>query len=389
MHLVRQRTGRVREPTDSGKPGLWTVVFPWGGTLPGMKNLSEPLRRWFAAAARDLPWRTSLPRDPYHVLVSETMLQQTQVTRVVPVFEAFLRRFPTLRHLAEAENEDVLEAFSGLGYYRRAQRLHAAAQWIHSEGKWPRTAPELARLPGIGRYTAAAVAAFAFGGSEPLVDGNVMRVAARLLACDLPVGHPHLEHQAREIAGTLAGSPPDPSLWEGLMELGATVCLPRGPRCSHCPLRTRCRGFLRGRPEDHPSPRARRRQEHHTWVAAWVAGPDARVLLQRRPEGAILPGLWVPPMAEVQPGMTPSPEAIPALLPFSLNGVEPRPCPRVSHTITYRRISVFPFLLDLRHAPVQSPPGDLWRWCPVADPRVATSSLLAKLGRVCPPKEDR
>lgn len=354
-----------------------------------MHDLAEPLGSWFAAAARSLPWRTPFPRDPYHVLVSETMLQQTQVTRVVPAFEAFLRRFPTLAQLAEAESEEVLAAFSGLGYYRRAQRLHDAACWLHSAGRWPRDPGALARLPGIGRYTAAAVAAFAFGGTEPLVDGNVMRVVARVLALDAPAGHSGLERRARDFARALAGTPPDPSLWEALMELGATVCLPRAPRCVGCPCRARCRGLQDGRPECHPSPRPRRPQEHLTWVAAWVVGPDGLVLLQRKPEGAMLAGLWLPPMAAVDPNSTPSPESIPALLPFPIGDVEPRPCPRVAHTITYRRIQVFPFLLDLRQSPARALPDALWRWCPADDSRLATSSLLAKLGKMCRVQEDR
>jgi len=346
-----------------------------------MDDAGEALRCWFAAAARDLPWRGPFPRDPYRVLVAEVMLQQTQVARVVESFERFLRRFPSVHDLAAAEQEEVVAEFGGLGYYRRARLLHAAARRVDAAGAWPRTFAELRRLPGIGPYTAAAVAAFAFGGVEPPVDGNVMRVAARILACDAPNGSRVLMQRARDVALGLAGRPPLPESWEAIMELGATLCTPAQPQCLLCPVYSACAAARSGTPEQYPGARTGRSPEHQVWLAAWVERTDGIVLLQHRDNG-ILRGLWLPPMTELDSAASPSGDQVFALLPFPGHGLTPEPMPEIRHSITYRRIRLTPYRVQVPpNQETRLPPG--WRWERPETLLGRTSSLLSKLHRAC------
>ena len=161
------------------------------------------LLEWFRGRRRAFPWRTPLPRDPYAVVVAEVMAQQTQIERVVPAYGRFVARFPTLASLAAAAEDEVVHAFSGLGYYRRARSLHRAARAVVAQGAWPTTHEELRQLPGFGDYTAAAVAAFCFGGKRPPVDGNIARVAARVRALMLPLGSAKLIRAAEDLATVL------------------------------------------------------------------------------------------------------------------------------------------------------------------------------------------
>lgn len=338
------------------------------------------LRRWFAAAARDLPWRGPFPRDPYRVLVAEVMLQQTQVSRVVDAFQRFLTCFPTLEALAAATQDEVVAQFGGLGYYRRARMLHAAAQAVHAAGTWPREPEALRHLPGMGPYTTAALMAFAFDGQEPPVDGNVMRVASRLLACEHPAGSRALMQQAGMVAQGLVGSPAQPVTWEALMELGATLCTPTHPRCLVCPLNDICAASREGTQERFPVVRTRRRAEHHTWATAWVERTDGTILLRHRHRDTVLRGLWLPPIAELGDGENASAEHVMALLPFPANHLAPMRLEEFRHAITYRRIRVIPYRLDLDTVhPDQLPPG--WRWEHPSAVLGRSSSLLTKLHR--------
>jgi len=249
-------------------------------------TLAGHLLSWIAAARRDLPWRQE-PRDPYRVWVSEVMLQQTRVDVVVPYYQRFLARFPTLRALAAADLDDVLVLWSGLGYYARARNLHRAAQACG--GELPVTAAGLRALPGFGPYTAAAVASLAFHEDVALVDGNVTRVLARVFK---------LRGDARSQAWTIAGKllPPGRAgpFNEALMELGATVCTPRNPDCAHCPLRKLCAG--RDEPEKYPAPRRRPDRPLLEWKALALTRKDGAVLLARRPADALFARLWdLPP----------------------------------------------------------------------------------------------
>jgi A/G-specific adenine glycosylase len=245
-------------------------------------TLADRLASWFAGAKRDLPWRKE-PRDPYRVWISEVMLQQTRVDVVIPYYKRFLRRFPTLRALAEAPLDDVLAHWSGLGYYARARNLHRAAQACG--GSLPETAAELRTLPGFGPYTAAAVASLAFAEDVPLVDGNVARVLSRIFA----VGG-DARAKAWKIAAQLLPAGRGGPFNEALMELGATVCTPRAPACALCPVREMCRG--RNDPARYPSPRRRAPRLVLEWRALALRRRDGAVLLARRPAGTLFAGLW-------------------------------------------------------------------------------------------------
>lgn len=340
---------------------------------------------WFGSHARDLPWRHE-PREPYAVLVSELMLQQTQVERVVPCFEAFVRTFPSVEALAAAPVEAVLEAWSGLGYYRRARLLHEAARQVSAAGAvFPESAAELERLPGVGPYTAAAVASLAFGEPCPVLDGNVLRVGARVLALGGSRDGTTTRGAVRAwVQGLMAESGATGPVNEALMELGATLCTPRSPSCPACPLAGGCRAFSLGRAEDYPPPRPRREIERLEWVAACcVAAATGRWLLREVSDGPVLLGLWLPPLFAADGAEDPV-EAARRAVPLATTGG--RLAAPVRHSITFRRIRVRPVRLE---APEEGlPAGSGWRWADPAAPGLATSSLLGKLVRALHERED-
>lgn len=261
---------------------------------------------WFARHARPLPWRTT-PRDPYASLVSEFMAQQTQISRVVEKFTPFLARFPDAPALARADEHDVLAMWSGLGYYRRARLLHAAAKDITARfaGRVPADPEDLQSLPGVGRYTAGAVASIAHHRPAPIVDGNVTRVLLRVDGLDLPPADSAQHAWARATALAAAAGPRVAAFNEGLMELGATVCTPRRPACDRCPLAGVCRARAEGSQAriPRPKPSARRTTIHLHCVL--VADPQGRVLLERRPLRGLWAGLWQPPTLQA-PASTPA-----------------------------------------------------------------------------------
>ena len=283
-------------------------------------DLATQLLAWFARERRDLPWREE-PRDPYRVWLSEVMLQQTRVDVVLPYFARFVQRFPTVQDLARAPLGDVLALWSGLGYYSRARNLHAAAQQLARD--FPRTAAGLARLPGFGPYTSAAVASLAFGEDVPLVDGNVARVLSRVL---------RLEGDARarswEAAAALLPRGKAGAFNEALMELGALVCAPRAPRCGACPLERSCLG--KDEPDRFPARAVKKPRQRLDWQAVALVRRDGAVLLSQRPAGALFAGLWdLPPaveLAALRPG------------PVALGPLEPRG--EVRQTLTHREVRV-------------------------------------------------
>lgn len=268
------------------------------------RDVVPPLAAWFAAEARELSWRQpdlSLGppfRDPYRSLVSEFMLQQTQVSRVEPKFAAFLEQFPTVAILAAAREQDVLAAWAGLGYYRRARLLQAAAKRIMSEhgGVMPRDAATLRTLPGVGRYTAGAVASMACGQCEAIVDANVARVLVRVAGVELEHATPRTLEWAWGVAQPLAlrahGLGVIGAFNEGLMELGATVCTPGAPKCDRCPIARWCAARAQGRQNELPLPKPRPRRRHVTHVVVIVRDRSGRVLLERKGDGSTWAGLW-------------------------------------------------------------------------------------------------
>jgi len=271
--------------------------------VPDSEHTREVARRvveHFRAHQRDLPWRRT--RDPYRVWVSEIMLQQTRVATVVPFFERWLERFPTIEALATGSLDDVLAAWSGLGYYSRARNLHRGAREVVAAyaGTLPRTAEELARIPGIGPYTAGAIASQAFDQPAPLVDGNVARVLARLYAVELDVKSSAGKRALWELAGRLVPDEAPGDFNQGLMELGATVCTPAHPDCDACPLASLCRARAEGRETELPNVARRKAARDLPLIhaaAAWVQrGP--RVLFVRRMPSGLFGGLWELPQAE-------------------------------------------------------------------------------------------
>ena len=239
---------------------------------------------WFAQSQRKLPWRGAT--DPYHVLVSEIMLQQTRVAVVQERFTKFVAQFPSAERLANAREATVLAAWSGLGYYRRARALHAAAKEIVRRGSFPRSAPELMELPGVGRYTASAVASIAFGEPVAVVDGNVKRVIDRLVNRKTQPAEANTESQYWEIAGQLLDRQSPGDFNQAMMELGALVCLPGQPLCHACPVADLC--GARGPTEKAERPARRKAELHYA-----LARRNGSVLLcQRNKNSSLMPGMW-------------------------------------------------------------------------------------------------
>lgn len=261
-------------------------------------------------SARALPWRAAGAdgrRDPYHALVAETMLQQTQVSRVVERFAAFLARFPTAADLARADEHEVLALWSGLGYYRRARGLHAAARCIaEMGGAVPGDAPTLRTLPGVGRYTAGAIASIVFGEPEPIVDGNVTRVLMRLEGRDEDPRSAGAVRACWERAGALARAAHRSRARgvsvgvfnEGLMELGALVCTPRAPACGQCPLAGECSARRAGRQSEIPARSAPAPRKDLHAASLLAADARGRLLVERRPARGLWAGLWQAPTVE-------------------------------------------------------------------------------------------
>jgi len=261
------------------------------------------LGEWFARNRRTLPWRTpaGVLRDPWKTLVSEVMSQQTRMEVVVPRFVEWMELFPTPRALARASEEAVLAAWAGLGYYSRARNLRKAAIQVTETG-WPRTAEELGNLPGIGPYTAAAVASLAFGERVAMVDGNVIRVLSRLRALGTDPRSGAGARKVAEIARIWVSEGDCGRLNEATMELGSIVCTPRNPDCPNCPLSDRCRAAALGKPENFPPARLRREKVPVRRTVV-VAESASGILLRIAAPGELLSGLWILPSPEDHPGL--------------------------------------------------------------------------------------
>ncbi len=269
-------------------------------------RVRKRLLEWYGRSRRDLPWRRS--RDPYAIWVAEIMLQQTRVAVVAERYQAFLARFPTLASLAQAAEQEVLALWSGLGYYRRARMLHQAARLVANQrqGNLPARAAELRLLPGIGAYTAAAVASIAYGEPVAVVDGNVERVLCRLegwKAGSRAGGGSQVRRKCEELAGKLVDPERPGDFNQALMELGATVCLPRNPQCLVCPVAQDCK--TQGEHDTAPRPPMQSREAAYALAvrAGRLGGQSSReVLLERRPESlSVMPGLWeLPTLADAE-----------------------------------------------------------------------------------------
>jgi A/G-specific adenine glycosylase len=303
-------------------------------------SLGQALVRWYKVRKRDLPWRKT--RDPYAIWVSEVMLQQTQVKTVLGYYERWMQRFPTLNALAAAADSDVLHAWQGLGYYSRARRLLSGARAVAEKhgGKLPRDVEALLALPGIGPYSAGAIASIAFGLPEPIVDGNVVRVLCRLFALTGDPTKAPLKRELWELARRLVPSDEPSEFNQSLMELGATICTPTSPRCPECPVHGRCQALARGLERELPQLAKRKAPTELRTAAAYVRRGDAVLLRQLPPDAPRWAGLWVLPFAELSRTEDVDAAALRSLAELDLNGNVTTQLREVRHTITRFRITL-------------------------------------------------
>lgn len=255
-------------------------------------SFAAKLLAWYAQHKRDLPWRRDA-RDPYRVWIAETLLQQTQVATVIPYYERFLARFPTVRALASASLDDVLKVWEGAGYYARARNLHRAAREIVAryDGEIPSTVDALLTLPGIGRYTAGALASIAFGRDAPVVDGNVTRVLCRYFKIAREPSSAPAQKELWQRAEQLVPRGRAGEFNQALMELGATVCAPRQPQCDTCPLARGCQARRLKLQTQLPAKRAKKKLPHHQ-IAVGIIWKRGKILIAQRPAEKLLGGLW-------------------------------------------------------------------------------------------------
>jgi A/G-specific adenine glycosylase len=346
-------------------------------------NAGAAVRRallaWYRRERRDLPWRRT--RDPWAIWVSETMLQQTRVETVIPYYERFLERFPTVDALADADADELMKSWAGLGYYSRARNLRAAARQVVRDhgGRVPADLEALRALPGVGRYTAGALASIAFDRPAAVVDGNVARVLARLLDLDLDVGSPAGQRRLWEEAEALARGPAPGDLNQALMELGALVCTPRAPRCADCPVRSHCRGLAAGRAEALPV-KARKAEPKQVAAVAALLARGPRVLAVRRPPRGLLGGLWELPGGELAAGESPGAGLARALR--ERVGLAPRGARRlgeVTHGFTHRTLRLHVFRAAAPAGRVRRRDADAHRWLSLAAlERLPLSALAQK-----------
>ncbi|MEW6414816.1 MAG: A/G-specific adenine glycosylase [Pseudomonadota bacterium] len=323
-----------------------------------MSSFASRIVRWQRRHGRhDLPWQAGATgtRDPYRVWVSEIMLQQTQVATVIPYFERFVARFPDLASLAAADENEVLARWSGLGYYSRARNLHAAARRVleHHGGRLPADPATLARLPGIGRSTAAAIAALAFGCRAAILDGNVKRVLARHAGIAGWAGDGRVEAELWRLADARLPTRGIEAYTQGMMDLGARVCTRGQPDCHACPVNADCIAYTQGRTAELPTPRPRKPLPERE-VQMLLLIDRGELLLEKRPPRGIWGGLWSLP--ELDAGADPLRHCREHL------GVSPRTqaaLPRLSHGFTHFRLHIQPVRIDLAPRPATLP-GHIW-----------------------------
>jgi A/G-specific adenine glycosylase len=341
-------------------------------------TLAQSLLAWYDTERRELPWRAppGVPPDPYRVWISEIMLQQTTAAAVEPYFDSFLARWPRLGDLAAADLDTVLHAWQGLGYYARARNLHACARIVAARpgGRFPEDEAMLRLLPGVGAYTAAAIAAIAFGKRATPVDGNVLRVVARLYAVSeaLPGARPRIE----KLACALTPERRTGDFAQAMMDLGATLCSPRQPRCPECPWRSRCAAFAAGTPQLYPRRGDKAEKPLRRGVVFWAERENGAVLVRRRPSTGLLGGMmefpstcWRAEAWSVEEAVRQQPLAVGW---SPLAGV-------VRHTFTHFHLELAILMGRVRDG---AEPTD-GTWCVPRDlPLLALPTLMKKVARV-------
>jgi A/G-specific adenine glycosylase len=306
-----------------------------------VSSFATKVVRWQARHGRhDLPWQRT--RDAYRIWLSEVMLQQTQVATVIPYYRGFVARFPDVKSLAKATLDDVLTLWSGLGYYTRARNLHAAAKAVVEQygGRFPRTREALESLPGLGRSTAAAIAVFAFGAREAILDGNVKRVLARCFAVRGFPGDKRVETRLWTLAESELPARNVEAYTQGLMDLGAEVCTRSRPACDRCPVSASCKAHAQGKEEAYPQPRPRKARPLRK-TCMLVLLRDGEVLLEKRPPAGVWGGLWCFP--EIDPDSA------------------GRKLPVLRHEFTHFTLDITPILRSVGAASLDAAePGRLW-----------------------------
>lgn len=317
------------------------------------RNFQKRLLAWFRAQKRDLPWRRS--RDPYRIWVAEVMLQQTRIAAVMPYYHRFLRRFPRVESLARARQDEVLKLWSGLGYYSRARNLRRAAKQIvaHHGAEFPRDLEAALQLPGIGRYTAAAVLSIAYDAPLAVLDGNVARVLARLGAIRGDLRAPR-RWKFLSAASLHLLAPEAAGDWnQALMELGETICTPQNPRCKACPISRWCSSFAQGVVDEIPALRRKRAPVHIKIAAAILLDPAGRTLLEQDPgahDEVLFSRMWQFPAVEVARNARDElAEHLRATLQMKAPSLEP--LAHAKHGVTFRNITLLPFLAHLSRLP--------------------------------------
>ncbi|RGE46615.1 A/G-specific adenine glycosylase [Comamonas testosteroni] len=358
-------------------------------TLP---SIATAVVQWQASHGRNhLPWQQT--RDPYRVWLSEIMLQQTQVSTVLGYYQRFLDAFPDVASLAAAPQDAVLALWSGLGYYSRARNLHKCAQAVMEQwgGAFPRTAEDLATLPGIGRSTAGAIASFCFSERVPILDANVRRVLTRVLAFDGDLAQSKNEKQLWDLAQQLCPTQnlqeAMPRYTQGMMDLGASICTPRKPSCLVCPLHSECRAGRAGNPENYPVRTRKLKRTAESWWLLIAMDDQGRVRLQKRPQAGIWAGLYSPPVFESEAGLLHHLQQNWASTELDADASQCRHLPAFLHVLTHKDLHLHPVLVQVgnRHAAMVSEANDVcWAdaaaWAELGLPAPIRKLLDSELG---------
>lgn len=317
---------------------------------------------WYDRHGRkDLPWQQRI--TPYRVWVSEIMLQQTQVSTVLGYYDRFMDALPTVQALADAEEDEVLHLWTGLGYYSRARNLHKTAKRVVTEhgGDFPPCVERLAELPGIGRSTAGAIASLSMGLRAPILDGNVKRVLARYVAQQGYPGEPKVARQLWEVAERFTPQQRVNHYTQAMMDLGATLCTRSKPSCLLCPLRSGCRAHLLGRETGFPLPKPRKALPQKRTLMPLLANPDGAILLYRRPSTGLWGGLWSLPELEDLAALDPLAQR------HSLQMQDRRELPGLTHTFSHFQLAIEPWLIRVQSPPAAVAEAD-WLWYNLATP---------------------